>query len=102
MINYLKTKKASIWILVLFTAIISFYLIMPQKIPNYKIDLSNCESGRDLFVSDSIVASSWDIDVSSLFKGKKIVQLPSMASNVLVYGDDIYYTYGSPDRKSVV
>jgi hypothetical protein len=98
MINYLKTKKAIIWILVLFTAIISFYLIMPQKIPNYKIDLSNCESGRDLFVSDSIVASSWDIDVSSLFKGKKIVQLPSMASNVLVYGDDIYYTYGSPGR----
>lgn len=98
MINYLKTKKAIIWILVLFAAIIFFYLIIPKKIPNYKIDLSNRESGGQLFVSDSIVASSWDIDVSSLFEGKKIVQLTSMASNVLVYGDDIYYTHGSPGR----
>lgn len=58
--------------------------------------------GGDLAITDELICTGFSFDSKCLFEqgsfSQKKVVLPGMAYNILIYGEDIYYTYGLPGR----
>jgi len=103
---FLEKRK---WIVILTVVlvlmlILSCAVLLSARIPTAEMsDLSDTVAGGHAAESDTWICASPDMDFglwseqfSARAQKKTLVKLPSMAANVLICGEQIYFTYGVP------